>query len=292
MLIVFGVSVHAQDATPSARPFAAASATDGRATLAVYFASLPQGGAGVIYLAGEGVQSARWRFLGDLQDFYAAPDGLYALIPVGLDVTPRDYALSVSVLYTDGTRATLETPVTVTLGNFIRQAFSVAPERAYLTAPEIERTEYARLESLLSYPIAERLWDVNGFVLPLNSEITSPFGAFRTLNETTQTRHTGWDLRAATGTPVTASARGQVRYAAPLDIRGNYILIDHGFGVFTGYAHFSELYVTAGQTVEQGQIIGLSGNTGRSNGPHLHWEVAVSGHWVDSVAFTQMWLPS
>jgi murein DD-endopeptidase MepM/ murein hydrolase activator NlpD len=135
------------------------------------------------------------------------------------------------------------------------------------------------------------LWSNAGFIAPMDSEITSAFGSFRTLNQYTQTRHTGWDFRAPPGTPVRASADGEVAYAGPLDIRGNYVLLDHGFGVFSGYAHFSEMYVTVGQSVAQGEIIGVSGNTGRSNGPHLHWEISVNGEWIDSLQFTEMWLP-
>lgn len=273
------------------RPQPRQIATDGIATLALYFDTLPQGSTGVVHISGEGVQGARVRFLSDVTDFYLATDGYYALLPVGLDVTPRTYPLSVSVEYTDGTRTTIDTAINVIIGGFARQSFSVSPERAYLTAPEIERNEYARISSLLEDSSAEKLWGESGFSTPIDSEITSPFGAFRTLNENTQTRHTGWDFRAATGTPVKASADGIIVFAGAMDIRGNYVLIDHGFGVFSGYAHFSQIHVTPGQSVQQGQIIGVSGNTGRSNGPHLHWEIAVNREWIDSVAFTETWLP-
>lgn len=290
-----GLTTPAQEpaptATPSPRPAPTTTASDGRATLELYFGPLPQGGTGVARLAGEGVASARLRFQSVLTDFYAAEDGAYVIIPVGLDVTPRTYPLAVSVLYADGTRGTIDAGVEVVNGNFLRQAFTVEGSRAYLTAPEVERNEYARLESLFANSSPQRLWATGGFILPLDSEITSAFGAYRTLNQVTQTRHTGWDFRAATGTPVRASAGGRVAYAGPLDIRGNYVLLDHGFGVFSGYAHFSQTYVTTGQSVGQGEIIGVSGNTGRSNGPHLHWEIAVNGVWVDSLAFTGMWLP-
>lgn len=287
----------AQDAEPTApptpmpRPAPANSATDGRATLLMYFASLPQGSTGVIYLPGDDIAQARMRFLGQILPFHRADDGLYALVPVGLDVTPRQYPANVSVQYTDGTRSTIETLIEVTLGGFLRQSFSVPPDRAYLTAPEVERTEYARLNAIFAESSPVRLWDEYGFDLPMNSEITSPFGSFRTMNQNTQTRHTGWDFRAAPGTPIKASANGVIVFAGPLDIRGNFVVIDHGYAVFSGYAHLSEFYVTPGQSIERGQIIGVSGNTGRSSGPHLHWEISVNGEWVDSLAFTEMWLP-
>ena len=278
-------------ATPIPRPVPNRTLTDDRSALLLYFGSLPQGGIGVVHITGEGVESARMRFLGRVMDFYPVEGELYALVPVGLDVTPRDYPLSVSLLYEDGSRTTIDASVTVEIGGFARQSFSVAADRAYLTAPEIERNEYARLDSIFAESSEQRLWDERGFQTPMDSEITSPFGSFRTLNQNTQTRHTGWDFRAAVGTPVQATASGEVAYAGPLDIRGNTVVIDHGFGVFSAYAHFSEIHVAVGQSVEYGQIIGMSGNTGRSNGPHLHWEISVNGEWVDSLAFTQMWLP-
>ena len=89
-----------------------------------------------------------------------------------------------------------------------------------------------------------------------------------------------------------AIASGTVAFAGQLDIRGNYILIDHGWGVYSGYAHFSQINVAQGQTIARGQLLGLSGNTGRSNGPHLHWEISVQGEWVDGDAFIHMWLPT
>jgi murein DD-endopeptidase MepM/ murein hydrolase activator NlpD len=278
-------------AAPPVRPVPQITTTDERATLLLYFGSLSQGSVGVAHITGAGVTSARMRFLSRVTDFYAGDDGLYVLVPVGLNVTPREYALSASVQYADGTRSTLEVRVPVADGGFARQAFTVGGERAYLTSPEIERNEYARMDSIFAQSSLERLWDEQGFQLPLASEITSPFGSFRTLNQNTQTRHTGWDLRAVPGTPIQASAGGVVAFAGPLDIRGNHVIVDHGYGVFSGYSHLSQILVTRGQTVEFGQIIGASGNTGRSNGPHLHWEIAVNGEWIDSLAFTQMWLP-
>ena len=71
--------------------------------------------------------------------------------------------------------------------------------------------------------------------------------------------------------------------AEELAVRGNMVIIDHGGGVFSGYAHLSALHVTAGQTVTGGDVIGLVGTTGLSTGPHLHWEMAVAGVLVDGL---------
>jgi murein DD-endopeptidase MepM/ murein hydrolase activator NlpD len=98
-------------------------------------------------------------------------------------------------------------------------------------------------------------------------------------------------LRAATGTPVMAMAAGKVAFAGTMDVRGNIVIVDHGYGVFSTYCHFSVINVVRGQNITQGQILGMSGNTGRSNGPHLHWEMNINGQWIDSVDFMSMWMP-
>jgi murein DD-endopeptidase MepM/ murein hydrolase activator NlpD len=122
--------------------------------------------------------------------------------------------------------------------------------------------------------------------------LTAQFGEFRTFNGTNvPARHTGWDLRAPVGTEVRTMGAGVVAYAGLLDIRGNHVVIDHGYGIYSGYSHLSQIHVTRGQTIYPNQIIGVSGNTGRSGGPHLHWEIAINGKWVDSADFLQMWLP-
>jgi murein DD-endopeptidase MepM/ murein hydrolase activator NlpD len=78
-----------------------------------------------------------------------------------------------------------------------------------------------------------------------------------------------------------ASAPGRVVFAGPMTIRGNTTFIDHGQGVYSGYAHQSEIMVKVGDQVQAGQIIGLIGSTGRVTGPHLHWDIWVNGNQVD-----------
>lgn len=93
--------------------------------------------------------------------------------------------------------------------------------------------------------------------------------------------HKGIDLAAASGTPVYATADGVVAKAERFSSYGNYIQIEHGGQLETRYAHLSGYAVTAGEQVRKGQLIGYVGSTGRSTGPHLHYEVRVAGDAVD-----------
>jgi hypothetical protein len=264
-----------------------------RALLELYFANLPQGIVGLAQVRGDEVTGATAIWLNELIDFFPIDgEGWFGLLSVGMEQTPRpNYPLQVSVLRSDGTRETLSAEIEIVLGSFVRREVIISPDKAYLLDAESERVELARMESLFAAATPERLWDETGFALPILSTLTAPFGEFRVFNATLNTRHTGWDIRCTTGTPVYASANGHVVYAGTLPIRGNHIMIDHGYGVYSGYSHLSVINVTRGQDITKGQVLGMTGDTGRTSGPHFHWEMAVNGNWIDSVAFVRMWMP-
>jgi len=102
-----------------------------------------------------------------------------------------------------------------------------------------------------------------------------------------QRAHTGVDLAGASGTPVYATADGYVSRADRFGSYGNYIAIEHGGELQTRYAHLSGFEVVAGERVVKGQLIGYVGSTGRSTGPHLHYEVRVGGEAVDPRPYMQ-----
>jgi murein DD-endopeptidase MepM/ murein hydrolase activator NlpD len=93
--------------------------------------------------------------------------------------------------------------------------------------------------------------------------------------------HTGVDLSASLGTPVRAAADGIVTYAAWSGRYGKLVIIDHGNGMQTWYAHLSQFEVVPGQEIRQGQQVALSGRTGRTTAPHLHYEVRVGGNPIN-----------
>ncbi len=119
------------------------------------------------------------------------------------------------------------------------------------------------------------------FVWPLNTRITSPFGLRRFFNGKPRSPHGGIDLAAPRGTPVRAANAGHIVLARHLYLPGNTIIIDHGLGIYTIYAHLSRFLVHEGDMVKRGQIIALSGATGRVTGPHLHFGCYIEGIKID-----------
>ena len=120
---------------------------------------------------------------------------------------------------------------------------------------------------------------VGGMIWPVSGPITSPFGM------RWGSLHPGIDIGVGMGTPIHAAASGRVIVAAYSGGYGNLIVIDHGNGLATAYAHQSIMAAGVGEQVAQGQVIGYVGSTGFSTGPHLHFEVRVNGSPVDPMGY-------
>jgi len=145
------------------------------------------------------------------------------------------------------------------------------------------KKEAKLLRSIFS-KIDRPLFKEDRFIPPLkNPVITTPFGAKRVINGKKRSVHWGVDYKAPMGTPVYASLSGRVELAKELFYTGKTVVINHGGGLFTLYAHLSKITVKEGQMVNAGQIIGKVGSTGRSTGPHLHFGMYVNSVRVDPV---------
>ena len=118
-----------------------------------------------------------------------------------------------------------------------------------------------------------------GFIWPVNGAVVSGYGL------RWGRLHEGIDIAASTGTSIWAAAAGTVIYAGWLGGYGNLVVVDHGNGLSTAYAHASAILVAVGQTVSQGETLSLVGSTGNSSGPHLHFEVRVNGVAVDPLLY-------
>lgn len=197
-------------------------------------------------------------------------------------------ALRVTVQGTDGRSQTVERTIQVRRYPFdeLRMVYHGAR-----IPPATRAAEHAIIDGVFAGRSGPPKWS-GRFVAPLHRSliINAPFGQRRAYNdEPPYETHWGVDYDAAQGTAVYAPAAGTVVLARPLELRGNTLIVDHGAGVFTLYAHLSAFKAVVGQVVQAGDLIALVGSTGNALGPHLHWEVHVAGpavepqEWLDRV---------
>jgi murein DD-endopeptidase MepM/ murein hydrolase activator NlpD len=125
---------------------------------------------------------------------------------------------------------------------------------------------------------------LGAFLRPVQEPANSRFGSRSIFNGTRSSPHTGADFLSGTGTPIKAPNEGRVRLAEDLYFSGNTVILDHGNGLYSLFAHLSEFKVREGDTVQPGDVVGLVGATGRVTGPHLHWALRVNGARVDPLS--------
>lgn len=163
------------------------------------------------------------------------------------------------------------------LGDDNDRAVDLIRRRLEFLESETERAETSVRNLQVRLEDQDALLSSTPSLLPAKGWKTSDFG-FRVDPYTgLQQMHNGRDISANIGTPVIATADGQVVWSGPQGAYGNVIMIDHGHSLTTLYAHLSELGAKVGESVKRGDLIGKVGNTGRSTGPHLHYEVRVGG---------------
>ena len=146
------------------------------------------------------------------------------------------------------------------------------------------QAEVAKLNEVYKASILKRALFTEQFDRPLDSKITSSYGKRRVFNNKKDSWHSGVDFRARTPTQIPSSNRGKIAFTGHLFFSGKTVIIDHGLGIFTMYCHLSKIAAQVGEIVPKGDIIGISGNTGRSNAPHLHWGVKVSENWINGLS--------
>ena len=164
---------------------------------------------------------------------------------------------------------------------------TVAPETIDQTLIDQDDKVIRQFTSVAS---PEKYWQ-GKFSYPVDQPwINALYGQERVYNGSYIYYHTGVDFGVNTSNlNIYAPAPGNVVFAGPNGIRGNYTLIDHGWGIFSGFAHQDQIQVQVGDFVETGQLIGQIGSTGRSTGPHLHWDLWVNGvltnalNWIENI---------
>lgn len=254
-------------------------------TLTVVKVQLPsqlQGQRNGVTLAGE--------FEGIQLPFFATSSGYEALLGIPFERAPGPG--KVKVRLTSGSSPfEAEVAFKVIPGHYKSEILHVDGSRVKPTGKKVlqriikEKTEVSEIYKAVT---EEKFW-TGPFIYPLaQNKITSDFGTKRLYNGSLKSFHTGVDLKAQMNTSVFSAAPGKVVLAKNLFFTGNTVMIDHGYGVITLYAHLNTLKVKKGSLIAAHELLGLSGKTGRVNGPHLHWQAVVNQVKINPILLTEV----
>lgn len=211
-----------------------------------------------------------------------------ALAGVDVEASVGPSTLYITALV-NGTIEDLSRPIEIHVAHYRTESLGVQP-KFVAPSPDALKLIHEQLEfkaKVFASSAPEPLWH-GDFHVPVASAATDSFGTRRMFNGKLASIHKGADFRAHMGTPVRAGNSGIVVIARPLYFEGNCVVIDHGTGLFTESMHFSRIDVKEGQRVKTGDLLGLSGATGRVTGPHLHWAVRWEGAYLDPIKLLKL----
>jgi murein DD-endopeptidase MepM/ murein hydrolase activator NlpD len=246
------------------------------------------------------LESMKGTWLGhDISFSFDATSKLWiTLAGVSLETVPGPYSLELTGETEAGKavskKITFTRSFTVARGKYPKIQVKLSVESKF-TEPSPEQEKQIEegqqiKKDYLNRVTPDREWS-GTFTAPADAAISDVFGSERIFNGKTSSPHLGLDFRVPSGTPVEAMNDGTVLLARPLYFEGNFVVLDHGQGLLTLYLHLSEFKVKEGDQVKRGQVIGLSGGTGRATGPHLHAAVRWQGTYLDPAALMRLRLP-
>ncbi len=217
-------------------------------------------------------------------DFFKNPfkeNTYYALLPISYYQKKNDYRVIVSYIE-NGKKIFEGKSLKVVDGKYKSEIINVPKTKFKPKPSRVKRTkkEYSQAIKVYNSISKDILWNEE-FSYPLKSKITSSFGTKRVYNGKLKSYHSGTDFRAKNGTAILASNSGIVKISQDRFYSGNSIVIDHGQGVYSCYFHLSKMNYKKGDFIKKGDILGLSGDTGRVTGPHLHFSFRIHGVQVD-----------
>jgi murein DD-endopeptidase MepM/ murein hydrolase activator NlpD len=227
------------------------------------------------------------RFRDEVFYLYPDPEGAIALLPVNLDTPAGDYPLVAAVSDFHGQTTSTELDLHVDYKERPLESLTLPENMVTPNAQDIERIN--RESVLLDHAFSQRsprYWQ--RFVRPVDGPVSSVFGKRRIMNGKLKSPHSGTDFRSPGGTPVHAISSGRVALVADLFYTGQTVVVDHGEGLFSLYAHLSKVLTDEGHILKMGDVVGNVGSTGRSTGDHLHLTVRLLNERIDPLALLEI----
>ena len=216
----------------------------------------------------------------------------YGFAGVDYDTKPGNYDLGLNGVATNGQKISFAQMVPIAKGFYRTSTISVPKKYIDPDPADVARIVQERelKNEVLNRITNTQLW-ASSFAAPAGTGTTSEFGSQRTYNGKRQSVHQGLDYGAGTGTPIRAINSGKVILARDLYFEGNCVVIDHGQGLLSLYFHLSQFKIKEGDSITKGQLLALSGGTGRVTGPHLHLAVRWQGSYVNPATLLGIKLP-
>lgn len=244
-----------------------------------------QAGALLVSVTGE-ISSGTVTALGRTLPLSKGAQSLYTFVPIDAEAPVGVQPLRIDFTTSNGSTGTVQESFEVLATEWTQDYLEFSEEEVTnLLDPATTEQELAMLRNVYSKVTPEKLWE-GTWLVPADAVVTGRFGEERSINGGPMDgHHSGTDFGTPLGTPVIATNSGVVVLSRQLTVRGNTVVVDHGGGLFSAYSHLDSLTVAEGQLVAAGQEVGLSGNTGLSTAPHLHWEIAQSGVLLDALRF-------
>ena len=225
------------------------------------------------------------RFFPNGENQWVALQGIHAMAMPGIN------SFTLSGKLADGQAFSFEQMVVLQAAGYTREDINGVDPTTI--DPVVTKPENDQVAAIITPATPEKYW--NGIFTSPGYDpnwVTSWFGTRRSYNDSPYSFfHTGVDYGGGVGLEIKAPAPGVVVFAGPWTVRGNATMIDHGWGVYSGFWHQSEFKVAVGDRVETGQVIGLVGGTGRVTGAHLHWEIWVNGVQVNPFTWLEQAYP-
>ena len=248
----------------------------------------PAPGEALMIVAEEQPKAPTGRLGGVALQFVKGRNGYVAL--AGFDVDAATGPVRLELELSDGGSPHLwSSQVFVSTKAFPTEELAVDDKFVRLSPADEARSEAEAAQLKKLYAVEEpRAFFSGGFVSPIPGALSARFGERRVFNGVPKSPHSGADLRAKSGTPVASPADGRVVLTKDLFYSGNTVIVDHGLGLYSIYAHLSRVDVKVGQKVKKGKTLGLVGATGRVTGPHLHWGVKFRGARVDPYSIVEL----
>jgi murein DD-endopeptidase MepM/ murein hydrolase activator NlpD len=228
-----------------------------------------------------GIEKVEIRWQNKTIPYMRAGKEWFTVVGLDLDIKAGSYTGELRVTKNKAVEVR-SVKIVVKAVKFPVEHLKVAEQYVELSPENSERAvrESKEIEEIHNTISGEALWQ-QSFVVPIPGGVGSSFGKRRVFNGESRNPHAGADLKATTGTPIKSTNRGRVVLAKDLFFTGNTVIVDHGLGIYTLYAHLSRIDVKRDEIVERAQVVGLAGATGRVTGPHLHWGARVQNTRVD-----------